>query len=365
MLSILCHFHGLSFVRQCWINRYAATQPRRRTRHETLIVIGFIECIGDKAIIENMACSSSKSEMLHGARRILALALPNQRVHSLETLEGGATNFNVLVRFEACDELLVLRQYLRGAEVCRKETLLLQTLQDLIPVPRLVKSDVTGGDGGIPYLIYRFLPGLTFRQIRASGSHLDMANAAHAIGRCLGVLQNQDIPLLVAGRLNQRLQITEHQLAHPLLRERIGTADLSLLHQTFAKWSPVLHRLSNQRSLVHGDFNHRNIVLSHKENRWEVTGILDWELAGIGSSLWDTARFMCYQKPDSVHWEPHFVDGFRTKGGESFPEEWEALTRVMNTLGAAVSLTSDSTQECFLAELKRLVHAGLRGERIG
>ena len=26
MLSILCHFHGLLFARQCWINRYAATQ---------------------------------------------------------------------------------------------------------------------------------------------------------------------------------------------------------------------------------------------------------------------------------------------------------------------------------------------------
>jgi hypothetical protein len=53
--------------------------------------------------------------MFNGVRRILALALPNQRVHSSETLEAGATNFTVLVRFEACDEQLVLRQYLRGA----------------------------------------------------------------------------------------------------------------------------------------------------------------------------------------------------------------------------------------------------------
>jgi hypothetical protein len=58
------------------------------------------------------------------ARRILAHALPSHRVHSLKILEGGATNLNMLARFEVRDELLVLRQYLRGAEVCRKEALL-------------------------------------------------------------------------------------------------------------------------------------------------------------------------------------------------------------------------------------------------
>jgi len=132
---------------------------------------------------------------LQSARRILAHVLPNHRVYSLDILEGGATNLNILVRFEAREELLVLRQYLRGPEVCRKEALLLHALQNLIPVPRLVKSDVTGNEGGVPYLIYQFLPGLTFRQIRANGSDRDMANAAQAIRRCLGVLQNHDVSL--------------------------------------------------------------------------------------------------------------------------------------------------------------------------
>jgi aminoglycoside phosphotransferase (APT) family kinase protein len=97
--------------------------------------------------------------MFQDARRILARALPNHCVHSLDTLEGGATNSNVLVRFEACDDLFVLRQYFRGSEVCQKEVRLLQALQELIPVPRLVKSDATRKTDGIPYLIYRFLPG--------------------------------------------------------------------------------------------------------------------------------------------------------------------------------------------------------------
>jgi hypothetical protein len=81
----------------------------------------------------------------------------------------------------------------------------------------LVKSDATGSECGGPYLIYEFLPGLTFRQIRATGSHRDMANAAHAIGRCLGVLRKQNVSLFAECRLNRRFQFTEHHWLIPFL----------------------------------------------------------------------------------------------------------------------------------------------------
>jgi hypothetical protein len=74
---------------------------------------------------------------------------------------------------------------------------------------------------------------------------------------------------------------------------------------------------------------------------------------------------MCYEKPDSVHWESHFVDGFRTESLGSLPGNWETWSLVMNMLSAAASLASEFTQERFVPELKRLVHAGLCAERIG
>src|SRR5258708_27515498 len=39
VLSILCHFHGLLFVRRCWITA-TSPSPMRRRRHETRIAIG-------------------------------------------------------------------------------------------------------------------------------------------------------------------------------------------------------------------------------------------------------------------------------------------------------------------------------------
>lgn len=309
-------------------------------------------------------CSSADGG-LEGAQRILAHVLPDYRPCSLETIEGGATNSNVLVRFEGCDDAFVLRRHLRGTEACLKEVHLLQALQNMIPVPEVVKSDETGNEVGTPYLIYRYVPGLTFRQIRANGTPRDMADAAHAIGRTLATLRNCDISLPSTCPLVGRLQLTEHQLAHPLLEKRVGATDVVLLKKLFAKWSQVSNGFANERSLVHGDFNHRNILLTHQRDQWEVAAILDWELAGVGSSLWDAARFTCYEKPDSVHWEPYFVDGFRSQSVLFFPDDWGALSRVMNTLSAAESLAGTSVQERFVPELTRLVHAGLRGERIG
>jgi aminoglycoside phosphotransferase (APT) family kinase protein len=310
-----------------------------------------------------MASLCAVDGMFQEVQRILSYALPNDRVRSLKLLEGGATNRNVLVRLEGCDQLFVLRQHLRGAEVCRKEVHLLQVLQNLIPVPELVRSDVTGDEAGFPYLLYRFLPGQTFRQIRANGSPRDMANAAHAIGRCLGALQRCDVSFFGSSGLDRRYKFNERNLDCPVLRERIGAEDLSLLQRTYVKWSQALHELANAESLVHGDFNHRNIVLNQEGWPMGSGRHSDWELASIGSSLWDAARFMCYEKPDSLHWESHFLLGFRATS-TGIPDAWEELARVMNTLSAAGSLANESVQERFIPELKRLVHCGLRGKRI-
>jgi len=176
---------------------------------------------------------------------VLTHALPNYRIHSFEFLAGGATNFNLLVRFEARDELFVLRQYLRGG----------------------------------------------------------------------GSLSEGSFPFTIPPRVDS---------------------------------GP----------------DHRNVLVSYEGDRWELAGIVDWELAGIGTSFWDVARFMCYAKPDAIHGESRFMDGFRSEYGGTFPDNWASLSCVVNTLGAAASLASGWLQERFIPELKRVVHAGLRGERV-
>jgi hypothetical protein len=62
-----------------------------------------------------------------------------------------------------------------------------------------------------------------------------MADAAYAIGNCLGGLETRDISLRCACQLDRPFQFTEPQLADPLLLERFGGAYLLLLQQLFAR----------------------------------------------------------------------------------------------------------------------------------
>jgi aminoglycoside phosphotransferase (APT) family kinase protein len=139
--------------------------------------------------------------------------------------------------------------------------------------------------------------------------------------------------------------------------------DCDLLRRMYSEWSPVLQNYADAGQLVHGDFNHRNIVLKKTHKTWDVSGILDWELATTSCSLLDPARFLCYERPDSKWWEIAFLEGLCAFS--TIPDNCADLFRALNTLSAAGSLAEHSTEERFIPELRELVRAGLRGKRIG
>jgi fructokinase len=296
--------------------------------------------------------------------RIVSRVFPRSCLHSLRILEGGRTNLNVLVQLENCEDLFVLRRHLRGMEACRKEALLLDALRHVLPVPELIDEDITGEKSGTVYLLYRYVPGQTFREIRSSGSSQDMAEAASAIGSALSGLEDFKALSLRDGGLLQEVNLYKDDFDSPVLRERLDADDRSLLQELHAKWLPVLHSLSNDGSLVHGDFNHRNILLNNSKGSWEVAAILDWELACTGSVLCDAARFMCYESPDSKWWEQAFVEGLRANSA-CIPSNWRELSLTLNTLSAARGLANPLIQTRFIQELKMLVRGGLCGKRVG
>ena len=195
--------------------------------------------------------------------RIVSRVFPKSRLHSLRILEGGRTNSNVLVQIENCEDLFVLRRHLRGMEACRKEAFLLEALRHVLPVPELIDADITGEKSGTRYLLCRYVPGQTFREIRNSGSSQDMAEAASAIGGALAGLEVFKASSLGEGGILQGVGIYKDDFDSPVLRERLDADDRWLLQALHAKWLPVLHSLSHDGSLVHGDFNHRNILLNN------------------------------------------------------------------------------------------------------
>jgi aminoglycoside phosphotransferase (APT) family kinase protein len=283
-------------------------------------------------------------------RRILERALPGHEPASCELLTGGATNLNYRLRFEGLQDLLVLRIHTRDPGACAKELAILRSAEGFLPVPEVIYASPSGDEDLPPHILYRFVEGITFQELKSRGDPKEIAEAAYAIGSALA-----HVPAVRPPReLGPRAAVTDESLDSPLLEQRLGCRELDGLREVLSGWWPRIGALLEDRCLVHGDYNNRNAILAHRNGRWEVAAILDWELAFVGSPLWDAARFICYEQPFRPRREPHFSRGFIESGGQ-LPEDWTTFARVLNAATAAESVSRPDLPERFIPELRELI----------
>ena len=64
-----------------------------------------------------------------------------------------------------------------------------------------------------------------------------------------------------------------------------------------AEWRPALD--AAPQTLIHNDFNPRNVCLRSVEGGWQLCAY-DWELAAIGTPMRDLAEFLCFVSPLDV-----------------------------------------------------------------
>jgi len=287
---------------------------------------------------------------------LLRPAFPGSTIKSFEQLQGGCSNVNLLIRFYPEASPVVLRIYVHHA-ACKKEIDLLTAARTVLPVPEIIYADETGKEGIGPYVLYSYIEGTTFQELKKSGSPEDISQAAFAMGETLSCLQNVPVPYALS---SSPYAAVDEFLHSPTLRTRLGARGIDELSNFLSVWRAELASLNKVNSLVHGDFNNRNTILRRKDGRWRVVGVLDWESAFSGSPLWDAARFICYEKKSRPCREPHFSDGFRAGGGK-LPDRWDEFSRVVNAVSAAHGLSCVDLQAQFVPELCALIAAITNG----
>ena len=281
---------------------------------------------------------------------------PRYNVDNVTPLVGGGTNLNLLITPTSNDDPLVFRAYSRGRSAQEREVEVLSALKSVVEAPEIIGTS-SFGEEDTTYILYRYIDGVTFQQIKESGSLRDTAEAAAAIGRALASLGT--ISAFALAKLSGVLEIKPRPVFRhdsSLLLERLGQAETNRLLELVDAWSEAISYIYSESSLVHGDFNNRNTVLTNQDEGWIVSGLIDWEQAFFGSPLWDVSRFICYEDECQPLREPYFTDAYKTAGGH-IPENWAALTRVLNALSAAESLARDDLQEHFIPDLCEIVSA--------
>ncbi|MEU8702585.1 phosphotransferase [Streptomyces sp. NPDC048680] len=290
-------------------------------------------------------------------------ALPGALLQEMDPLPGGFTNDMAVLTAErpgaAGAERYVLRRYRPGGSrfprnTCAVEIAVLgQVAARAVPVTAVVAADPQGRATGRPTLLYRFVDGTPLSQVLADGPASD---DARGLGRAVGVVLARigrirlprpgvfgDASLVPApdgaGLLGDLPGFVDHCLAAAASDGPLSGTDSAVL-RALARRGPLAHAaVAGERSLVHGDFNPKNILVQRRAGQWAVAAVLDWELAFSGSPLFDVGNVLRFAHEYPPAFSAGFVDGFRGGRGR-LPADWLRLSRTLDLFALADILTA-------------------------
>jgi len=299
---------------------------------------------------------------------VIGRAFPGARMAQALPLPDGRRNANFKLLLEGAAEPMVLRIYRHDPALCRKELDLIQLLEGSVPVPEVIHAEPHGSDDLPPFVLLRYVEGITFRELRRGRDLGAIAQAARSVGETLAAIHRHTFAK--PGWLSAGLEVTaplleganamprfvDRSLASGNLQARVPADLCHRVHDLM--WSAVaeLTPLENQAQLVHGDFNKRNVLVREAGGRWSVAAVLDWEFAISSTPLTDFGNFLRSERASRPLAEPHFSNAYLQAGG-SLPPDWRRLALLVDLVALCESLTRDWLPGDVEAELVALVQA--------
>lgn len=200
-----------------------------------------------------------------------------------------------------------------------------------LPVPRPLLVDATGAEFGHPFLI-------TERVAGEARTIADLGERAHTVvaqlAQHLARVHSLDAIRLEVGR-NERPRASARQRLLPFLEEyyqkwtRHQVDPSPTIERTFAWLRANVDRIDETVTLVHGDYDLRNVLVDGER----ITAILDWERSHIGHPAEDLAY--CMQDAQTAMPMDEFLAIYREAGGRAVTEEaieyfqlWSAMARL-------------------------------------
>lgn len=298
--------------------------------------------------------------------RFLQAAHVRGRALHWEALPDGLRNANFKIQLESSSGPIVLRIYEHDASLCQKETDVIRMLGSVVPVPEIIYAEPASSGGLPPFALFRFIEGITFRELKRRGDRSAIAEAARSAGGTLARIAHFEFSMpgwlgpgiRVAAQIESEADLipgfVDSCLTNMNLLRRMDVHLRKLVHETVWRWAERLRDVSSEARLVHGDFGKRNLMVRHAKGRWRVVAVLDWEFACSGSPLADIGEFLRYERAADPLIEPHFSEGFQSAGGV-LPLDWLQLARLVDFAKLCDSLTRDYLPEELVPELIELI----------
>lgn len=161
-----------------------------------------------------------------------------------------------------------------------------------VPNSGVIAADVSYGRWPWRYMISTYQPGHSWRSVRPLLNAAELRDAYRQIGAAVATLH--DIPFTQFGEVAPDgtvpfAQPYIHALAERA-RRRIPNRAYGERFVTLLRECAYLFADVTEPRLTHEDLNPNNILFRNESNRWELSGILDYESAWAGCHESDLAR---------------------------------------------------------------------------
>jgi fructokinase len=291
------------------------------------------------------------------AARLVQPVVPGARLLACTGLAGGLANSNVRVDIPG-HAPLVLRFYQRDPSAGPREA----AIASLIPVcPRVLHVGLDDRYG--PYAVTGWVDGHPLDRLPL-GRQADLAGS---LGRTLAGIHahrfatagffgpDLAIATRLAGGGEGLIDYLRHCLVDGRGGARLGAELTAALLACADRHAGSLDRSDGPPSLTHGDFNGSNILV---DNRGGLT-VLDWEFAFAGSPFFDFGAILRPPLGDLPGVATAIASGYHQAGGR-LPEDWQALSRLVDLLSWADFLNRPVADAALVADARAMIVRALR-----
>lgn len=248
-------------------------------------------------------------------------ALVGGPIKSFDRVDGGLTNtIHKVIRDNG--DILTVKHYAGGKDAFEAELVTLTLLHGTLPVP-----DVVHADEKLPAIVYRWIDGITFNDLRRKEPPAAFLSLAEPIGRLLAWMARTDAtePFELAPVLERAYA----QLTNGRAHDRLGAPLANALRRGLEAAEPRL--AWGNVCLVHGDFSGRNLIVQRAEkDRWRINGLIDWEATTTFSPLLDLGSLFRYADRYDADFRSLFERGYREADG-ALPEDWMRTARLLDS----------------------------------
>jgi len=261
-------------------------------------------------------------------------AFPDEPLDAYELISGGGANLNIKINLKSGESPYILRVYLRDKDATYREQTLGLLLKKTIPVPQ---TCYIGDQDDYRFAITEFLPGIPLRDLLLSKNPCDLDAIMHDVGSMLAKIQGYRFPM--AGFFDKDLNIgqTASQaeciefadgcLKNPIVMKYLCDVTIVKIGSYFEKYKTFFPD-EQESNLVHADYDPANILVNSVGGSWKITGILDWEFAFSGSTLWDVANMLRYAHHMPATYEKSFLQGLQEI--VTLPNNWRITIHLLN-----------------------------------